>query len=93
MKPDMLAQDQATVPNIYYWSSIANDDLGILRAVLSWEETRNLLKLCSAQYAGLQFPTTAQGRASDFAVLRILDENALINGKSVFTALMATFCK
>ncbi|PYT79098.1 MAG: hypothetical protein DMG41_39145 [Acidobacteria bacterium] len=32
------------------------------------------MKLCSVQYAGLQFPTMAQGRASDFAVLRILDE-------------------
>lgn len=62
------------MPNIYYWSSIANNGLGVLRAVLTWEETRKLLKLCSVQYAGLQFPTAAQGRASDFAVLRILDE-------------------
>jgi hypothetical protein len=62
------------MPNIYYRSGLANSDLGILRAVLSWEESRNLLKLCSVQYAGLQFPTIAQDRASDFAVLRILDE-------------------
>ena len=62
------------MPNIYYCNGLANSDLGRLRAVLSWEECRNLLKLCSVQYAGLQFPTMAQGRASDFAVLRILDE-------------------
>jgi len=80
------------MPNIYYCNGLANSDLGRLRAVLSWEECRNLLKLCSVQYAGLQFPTMAQGRASDFAVLRILDEET-INGKLVFTALMATFCK
>jgi hypothetical protein len=60
------------MPTIYY--CLANNDLGTLRAVLSWEETRKLLKLCSVQYAGLQFPTMAQARASDFAVLRILDE-------------------
>jgi hypothetical protein len=63
-----------TMPNIYYCNGLANNGLGMLRAVLSWEESRNLLKLCSVQYAGLQFPTMAQGRASGFAVLRILDE-------------------
>lgn len=35
---------------------------------------QNLLKPCSLQDAGLQLLTMAQGRASDFAVLRILDE-------------------
>lgn|SRR5579864_2112516 len=59
------------MPNIYY-CSLAHH--GILRAVLSWEESKNLLKLCSVQYAGVQFPTMAHGRASDFAALRILDE-------------------
>ena len=63
-----------TLPNIYYCTGLANNSLGILRAVMSWEESRNFLKLCSVQYAGLQFPTMAQGRASDFAVLRILDD-------------------
>jgi hypothetical protein len=62
------------MPNIYYCTGLANNSLGILRAVMSWEESRNFLKLCSVQYAGLQFPTMAQGRASDFAVLRILDD-------------------
>jgi hypothetical protein len=62
------------MPNIYYSNGLANSGLGILRAVLSWEESRNLLKLCSVQYAGLQFPAIAQARAPDFAVLRILDE-------------------
>jgi|SRR5689334_22508906 len=59
------------MPNMYY-CSLAHH--GMLRAVLSWEESRNLLKLYSVQYAGLQFPTMTQDRASDFAVLRILDE-------------------
>jgi hypothetical protein len=62
------------MPNIYYCNGLANNGLGTLRAVLSWEESGNLLKLYSVQYAGLQFPTIAQERASDFAVLRILDE-------------------
>lgn len=61
------------MPNIYY-RSLANNGLGILRAVLSWEESRNLFKLCSVQYAGLQFLTMAQGRTPDFAVIRIFDE-------------------
>lgn len=62
------------MPNVYYCNGLVNNDLGILRAVLSWKECRDLLKLCSVQFAGLQFPTPAQGRASGFAVLRILDE-------------------
>ena len=62
------------MPNIYY-SSLTNNGLGILRAVLSCEESRNLLKLCSVRYAGLQFPTMAKGRAPDFAVMRILEED------------------
>lgn len=62
------------MPNVYYCDGLANNDLGILRAVLSWEECRNLLKLCSVQYAGPQFPTLTLGRASGFALLRILDE-------------------
>jgi hypothetical protein len=62
------------MPNIYYCNGLANSGLGTLRAVLSWEESRNLLKMHAVQYAGVQFPTMAQGRASDFAVLRILDE-------------------
>ena len=61
------------MPNIYY-CSLANHGLGILRAVLSWEESKNLLKLCSVQYAGLQFPTVVQGRTPDFALLRIFEE-------------------
>ena len=62
------------MPDIYYCNGLANSGLGTLRAVLSWEESGNLLKLYSVQYAGSQFPTIAQERASDFAVLRILDE-------------------
>jgi hypothetical protein len=61
------------MPNIYYCQPI-NRGSGILRAVLSSEEGRSLLKQHSFHYAGPQFPTTAQDRAADFAVLRILDE-------------------
>jgi hypothetical protein len=61
------------MPSIYY-SSLANNGLDILRAVLSWEESRNLLKLGSVRYAGLQFPTIAKGRTPDFAVIRIFEE-------------------
>jgi hypothetical protein len=59
------------MPNIYYCNGLANNDLGILRAVLSWEEFRNLLKLFSVQYAGLQFPTMTQ-QDQGFAVLSML---------------------
>ena len=61
----------AVVPNIYYCNGLANNDLGILRAVLSWEECRSLLKLFSVQYAGLQFPTMTQ-QDQGFAVLNLL---------------------
>jgi hypothetical protein len=59
------------MPNIHYGNGLGNSDLGILRAVLSWEECTNLLKLFSVQYAGLQFPTmTQQDQGS--AVLNML---------------------
>jgi hypothetical protein len=61
------------MPNIYYSQSIKRGSC-ILRAVLSWEEGRSLLKLHSVHYAGQQFPTTDQGRAADFAILRIFEE-------------------
>jgi len=59
------------VPNIYYCNGLGNNDLGILRAVLSWEECAKLLQQFSVQYAGLQFPTmTQQDQGS--AVLNML---------------------
>jgi hypothetical protein len=61
------------MPNIYYCQP-SNRGCGILRAVLSREAGRSLLKQHSFHYAGPQFPTTAQDRATDFAVLRIFDE-------------------
>jgi hypothetical protein len=61
----------AVMPNIYYCNGLAINDLGILRAVLSWEECRSLLKLFSVQYAGLQFPTMTQ-QDQGFAVLGLL---------------------
>ena len=59
------------MPNIYYCQSAKG---GILRAVLSWEQGRSLLKQHPFRYAGQQFPTKAQDRAADFAVLRVFDE-------------------
>jgi hypothetical protein len=59
--------------NIYYCQPI-NRGCGIVRAVLSSEDGRSLLKRHSFHYTGKQFPTTAQDRVADFAVLRIFDE-------------------
>jgi len=61
----------AVMPNIYYCNGLANNDLGILRAVLSWEECKSLLNLFSVQYAGFQFPAMTQ-RDQGFAVLNLL---------------------
>ena len=61
------------MPNIYYCQPI-NRGSGILRAVLSCEEGRRLLKQNSVHYAGQEFPMTALERAADFAVLRIFEE-------------------
>jgi hypothetical protein len=61
------------MPNLYYCQS-TNHSLGILRAVLTWDQGRSLLNQHAVHYAGQQFPTTAQDRAADFAVLRIFDE-------------------
>jgi hypothetical protein len=59
------------MPNIYYCNGLANNDLGMLRAVLSWEECRNLLRIFSVQYSGLQFPTMTK-QDQGFAVLNML---------------------
>jgi hypothetical protein len=60
------------MPNIYYCNSISRS-AGMLRAVLSWEDGRSLLKLYSFRYTGLEFPTMAKERTADFAVLRIFE--------------------
>jgi hypothetical protein len=59
------------MPNLYFCQS---KSLGILRAVLSSDEGRSLLKDCPAHYLGEQFPTTNSDR--DYAVLRIFDEES-----------------
>ena len=61
------------MPNIYYCQPI-NRGSGMLRAVLSGEEAGSLLKQHTSHYAGQQFPAAAQGRAADFAVLRIFEK-------------------
>ena len=68
--------------NIYY-SQPANRR-GILRAVLSLEESRNLLKQHMIRYAGKQFPTASQGLKADFAVLQVFDGETNEEWKSGF---------
>jgi hypothetical protein len=60
------------MPNLYYCQAI-NRGSGVLRAVLSVEESKNLLKLHPAQCTGQQFPKAAPNQAIDFAVLRIFE--------------------
>jgi len=43
----------------------------MLRAVLSSEEVGSLLKLRSAHYVGMDFPTMTENSKVDFGVLRI----------------------
>jgi hypothetical protein len=57
--------------NIYY--SHPENRRGMLRAVLSSEETINLMKKHLAYYAGEQFPMTHQPVEADFAVLHIFE--------------------
>ncbi len=59
------------VANIYY--SYSDNRLGVLRAILSSEEGRRLLKAHSAKYAGHQFPSTDHNSKRSFAVVRMLE--------------------
>jgi len=45
----------------------------MLRAVLSGEEAKSLLKLQTAHYTGLEFPKMTPDRKADFAVMRIFE--------------------
>ena len=65
----------AVMPNLYFCQSI-NRNVGILRAALSWEEGKKLLDRHLVHYVGQQFPTPNPDSASDFAVLRIFDEES-----------------
>jgi hypothetical protein len=58
--------------NIYYSHSVNRQ--GTLRAALSSEECRRLLKEHQAQYVGQQFPTEGLSSEVDFAVLSISEE-------------------
>lgn len=62
------------MPNLYFCQSVRNP--GILRAVLSWEESAALLKHYSTHYVGQQFPKPGPGPATDLALVRIFDEEA-----------------
>jgi hypothetical protein len=57
--------------NIYY--SYPDNRRGVLRAVLSSEKSRHLLREHSARYVGLQFPRTFHNTASSVAILCIFE--------------------
>jgi hypothetical protein len=59
--------------NIYYCQP-SKHGWGMLRAVLSLEEGKRLLKLHTSRYVGQEFPVSTLDSAADFAVLRIFDE-------------------
>jgi len=59
--------------NIYYCQP-GRHGWGMLRAVLSLEEGKRLLKLQASRYVGQEFPISTLDTAADFAVLRIFDE-------------------
>lgn len=54
------------MPNLYYCSTVGQGS-GILRAVLSWGDTQNLLRMHPAHYFGRRFPN----QHLDCAVLHI----------------------
>jgi hypothetical protein len=58
--------------NIYYSHSFNRQ--GTLRAALSSEECRQLLKEHPAQYVGQQFPTEGHSSEGDFALLSVSEE-------------------
>jgi hypothetical protein len=58
--------------NIYYSHSFNRQ--GTLRAALSSEECRRLLKEHPAQYVGQQFPTEGHSSEVDFALLSVSEE-------------------
>lgn len=60
------------MPNIYFCHAI-NKGPGMLRAVLSSEEAANLMKLRSAHYVGLHFPTMSENNRADFGVLCVTE--------------------
>ena len=69
--PHMLAQDKAN--HAKHLLLQFGPPRYIARGIVMGREQKPL-ELCSVQYAGTQFPTMAPGRASDFAVLRIVDD-------------------
>jgi hypothetical protein len=61
------------MPNIYYCQP-SKRGWGMLRAVLSLDEGKCLLKLHTSHYVGLEFPAPTVDSPADFAILRMLDE-------------------
>src|ERR1700692_1547321 len=60
--------------NVYY--SYPSNRRGTLRAVLSPEQVRVLLKAHSTRCAGQQFPMTAHTIHDDFAILQVFEAEA-----------------
>lgn len=55
-----------------------------MRAVLSREEIQKLFGQHVAEYKGQYFPTSNPGRTSDFAVLRVFEEESNEKWRSGF---------
>jgi hypothetical protein len=60
--------------NVYY--SYPSNRRGTLRAVLSPEQVRVMLKEHSTRCAGKQFPMTAHTTNDDFAILQVFEVEA-----------------
>ena len=73
------------MPNIYFYQPTANN-LGILRAVLSWEECKRVLEHHSATYAGERFPigSTLGDMGQDYGILAVGADEASKTWRSGF---------
>ena len=60
------------MPNIYFYQPTASN-LGILRAVLSWEECKRVLEHHSATYVGDRFPIgpTPGDEGQDYCIFAV----------------------
>ena len=85
------AYAHALMVKVYY--SHRTNRLGMLRAVLSWEDGRDLLKEHLAHYAGKEFPTHGHGARADFAVLQVLETKMSDEWKPGFYRLDAEITK
>ena len=71
---ELCSYTNYVLANVYY--SYPSNRRGILRAVLSSEEAKCLLKEHSAHYTGQQFPTMSLDPRVEVAILLIFEEEA-----------------